>query len=153
MISSLLVKKALLVREVADKLSEHLDPDYHESLRRCLTRMDILSLRTLGSLGYTIRRVPQEVALVSEACRPFGWAVWLAIVSDANLDDPEWILGGVLKGSGGWGFNRAETQSWRREYVRAHFTPPVPAHAEKRRETAHLGEVAVIAYAASPPRS
>jgi hypothetical protein len=148
MVSSLLVKKALLVKEVAAKLSEHLDPAFHESLRRCLSRLDILSLRTLGSLGYTIRRVPQEVALVSEACRPFGWAVWLAIVSDANLDDPEWILGGVLKGSGGWGFSRPEAQSWRREYVRAHFTAPAPAAA--RRDPTHLGDVAVIACAPQP---
>jgi hypothetical protein len=150
MVSSLLVKKALLTKEVAAKLSEHLEPAYHESLRRCLARLDILSLRTLGSLGYTIRRVPQEVALVPEACRPFGWAVWLAIVSDANLDDPEWILSGVLKGSGGWGFTRSEAQHWRREYVRAHFASP---GAAARRDAAAVVEAAAIACAVSRPRA
>lgn len=133
MTSSLLAKKARLVLEVAGRLTEHLDPAYREPLIRCLNRLDILSLRYLGSQSYEMRLAPQEVALVSEASRPFGWAVWLAILTDAKLDDPEWILGGILKGSDGWGFTSKEGRQWRTEYVRAHLAPapaarrPAPA--------------------------
>jgi hypothetical protein len=141
MISSLLVKKALLVQEVAGRFSEGLDPKFRESLVRCLTKLDILSLRYLGSQNYRIRLVPQEVALVSEPARPFGWAVWLAILTDARLDDPDWILSGLMKGSSGWGFTHAEAGAWRSEYIRAHLavtpertdrTPPRPAYQNAR---------------------
>lgn len=128
MVSSLLLKKARLVQEVAGKLSGSLDPEYRDALVKCLTRLDILSVRYLGANDYEITVVPQEVARVSEVARPFGWAVWLSILTDARLDDPDWILGGVLKGSGGWGFSPAEARQWRSEYIRAHLAAS-PDHA------------------------
>jgi hypothetical protein len=123
--SSLLAKKARLVQEVAGRLIESLDSVYRDSLVICLNRLDILSVRYLGSQNFRLAAVPQEVAAVSEGARPFGWAVWLAILSDSNLDDPEWILGGLMKGSRGWGFTQKEAHQWRREYIRAHLAPPL----------------------------
>lgn len=146
MTSSLLAKKARLVQEVAGRLSEHLDPAYRDSLARCLSRLDLLSLRYLGSQNHRIHRVPQQVALVGESVRPFGWAVWLSILTDAKLDDPDWILGGLLKGSEGWGFSPEEARRWRSEYLRAHLTPLTPARPEPSR-------VAEAALFPAAPRS
>ena len=133
MVSSLLAKKARLVQEMAGRLCEHLDPPYRDSLVRCLGRLDILSLRYLASQNHQVRVVPHEVSLVSDPARPFGWAVWLSILTDTKLDDPDWILGGLLKGSEGWGFNQNEARQWRSEYIRAHLAPAAPAQHPARR--------------------
>ncbi|MEE9217568.1 MAG: hypothetical protein V3U98_00720 [Acidobacteriota bacterium] len=126
MTSRLLLKKLRLVDEAAAKICAVLEPSYTDSLVRCLKRLDILSIRYLASRNLRVHFAPQEVALVSELARPFGWAVWLAILTDTRLDDPDWILAGLHKGAQRWGFTEDEGRQWRKEYIRAHLEPSSP---------------------------
>jgi hypothetical protein len=118
--SRLLLKKNRLVQETAAKICAGLEPAYQDSLVRCLHRLDILSVRALGLQNLRLRSAPSEVALVPEVARPFGWAMWLAIFTNASLDDPEWLLAGLHRGSSRWGFTTDEARRWRREYIQAH---------------------------------
>ncbi len=123
--SRLLIKKIRLVQETAAKICADLDPAWQDSLVRCLTRLDILSVRTLSLQDLRLRAAPPEVTLVPDTARPFGWAVWLAILTDASLDDPEWLLAGLHRGWSRWGFSHEEARCWRREYIQAHTAPAV----------------------------
>ncbi len=123
--SRLLIKKNRLVHETAAKICAGLDPVWQDSLVRCLNRFDILSVRALSLQGLRLRAAPPEVTLVPDAARPVGWAVWLAILTDATLDDPEWLLAGLHRGSSRWGFSTEEARCWRREYIEAHTAPAV----------------------------